>query len=139
MERFRFGPDGDEIGYEQLLERGFDISGTEGDDALKGTVLADRVRGGDGNDLIEATPGGDWLAGEGGNDIYVVNLGDGMVTIDDVAEEGVGNLLRFGVEEDGQLSPGRPAMARRARRLRYPLRSATVHQQPSTNVDMRKT
>ncbi len=96
VERFRFGPDGDEIGYEELLSRGFDIVGTEESDALKGTTLTDRVRGGDGNDLIEATPGGDWLAGEGGNDTYVVKLGDGIVTIDDVAEEEAGNVLRFG-------------------------------------------
>jgi VCBS repeat-containing protein len=96
VERFRFGLDGDEIGYEELLARGFDIVGTDESDALKGTQLTDRVWGGSGNDLIEATPGGDVLAGEGGNDTYVVNLGDGIVTIDDVAEQDVGNVLRFG-------------------------------------------
>ena len=96
VERFRFGIDGDEIGYEELLARGFDIVGTIDADALKGTTLTDRVRGGDGNDLIEATPGDDWLAGEGGNDTYVVQLGDGIVTIDDVAEQDAGNVLRFG-------------------------------------------
>jgi VCBS repeat-containing protein len=100
VERFRFGLEGDEIGYEELLARGFDIFGTEENDALKGTRLTDRVWGGDGNDLIEATPGGDWLAGEGGNDTYVVNLGDGIVTIDDVAEEDAGNALRFGTGID---------------------------------------
>ncbi len=96
IERFRFGLHGDEISYEELLARGFDIVGTPQDDVLRGTQLADRVRGGAGNDLIEATPGGDWLAGEGGNDIYVVNLGDGIVTIDDVAADEAGNVLRFG-------------------------------------------
>jgi len=96
VERFRFGIDGDEIGYEELLARGFDIVGTDESDALKGTTLTDRVWGGDGNDLIEATQGGDWLAGEGGNDTYVVKLGDGIVTIDDVAEQEAGNVLRFG-------------------------------------------
>ena len=96
VQRFRFGIDGDEIGYEELLARGFDIVGTIDADALKGTTLTDRVRGGEGNDLIEATPGGDWLAGEGGNDTYPVKLGDGIVTIDDVAEEDAGNVLRFG-------------------------------------------
>ncbi|MCC6917548.1 MAG: putative Ig domain-containing protein, partial [Nitrosomonas sp.] len=96
VERFRFGLEGDEIGYEELLTRGFDIVGTEESNSLKGTTLTDRVWGGDGNDLIEATPGGDWLAGEGGNDTYVVKLGDGVVTIDDVAEEDAGNVLRFG-------------------------------------------
>jgi VCBS repeat-containing protein len=96
VERFRFGIDGDEIGYEELLARGFDIVGTIDADALKGTTLTDRVRGGDDNDLIEATRGGDWLAGEGGNDTYVVQLGDGIVTIDDLAEQDAGNVLRFG-------------------------------------------
>lgn len=96
VERFRFGSYGDEIGYEELLERGFDIVGTEENDALRGTTLADRIWGGDGNDLIEANPGGDWLAGESGNDVYVIKLGDGEVTIDDVAEEDAGNVLRFG-------------------------------------------
>ncbi|WP_333841472.1 calcium-binding protein [Pelomicrobium sp.] len=96
VERFRFGPNGDEIGYEELLSRGFDIFGTEEGDALKGTALSDRIRGGNGHDLIEATPGGDVLSGEGGNDTYVVNLGDGIVTIDDVAGENAGNVLRFG-------------------------------------------
>lgn len=96
VQRFRFGFDGDEISYEALLDRGFDIFGTEQGDALKGTVLTDRIRGGDGNDLIEATQGGDLLMGEGGNDVYVVSRGDGVVTIDDLAEVGAGNVLRFG-------------------------------------------
>jgi len=96
VERFRFGLEGDEIGYEELLARGFDIVGSGESDALKGTALVDRVWGGDGNDLIEATIGGDWLMGEGGNDTYVVKRGDGIVTIDDVSGEDAGNLLRFG-------------------------------------------
>lgn len=96
VERFRFGLEGDEIGYEALLARGFDITGTDESDTLKGTTLMDRVRGGDGNDLIESTPGGDWLMGGGGNDTYVVQLGGGIVTIDDVAEQDAGNVLRFG-------------------------------------------
>jgi VCBS repeat-containing protein len=96
VDRVRFGLDGESVRYEALLERGFDLFGTGQDDALKGTTLADRVRGGDGNDVIEATPGGDWLAGEGGNDAYVVQRGDGVVTIDDLAKQGAGNVLRFG-------------------------------------------
>ncbi|MDE2271806.1 MAG: putative Ig domain-containing protein [Xanthomonadaceae bacterium] len=100
VERFRFGLEGDEIGYAALLSRGFDIVGTIEGDALKGTALTDRVRGGSGRDLIEATPGGDWLAGEGGNDTYVVNQGDGIVTIDDVDEQDADNVLRFGADID---------------------------------------
>ena len=96
VERFRFGIGGDEVGYEELLARGFDIVGTDENDTLKGTTLTDRVRGGDGSDLVNATTGGDWLAGGAGKDTYVVQLGDGIVTIDDVAEEDAGNVLRFG-------------------------------------------
>ncbi|MCP5338371.1 MAG: putative Ig domain-containing protein [Pseudomonadales bacterium] len=96
IERFRFGVDGDEITYGQLLGRGFDLVGSDESEVLTGTALADRIRGRDGNDLIEATPGGDWLAGEAGNDTYVIGLGDGTVTIDDVSDEAAGNVLRFG-------------------------------------------
>ncbi len=96
VDRFRFGITGEEISYEELLARGFDIVGTVAGDTLKGTSLADRVRGGDGSDRIEATPGGDRLAGEGGSDTYVVNLGSGIVTLDDTAQPGAGNVLRFG-------------------------------------------
>lgn len=100
IERFRFGLEGLELGYEELLEQGFDIYGTEENDSLKGTTLADRIWGDAGNDLIEATSGGDWLAGEDGNDVYLVNLGDGVVTIEDLAEEDSGNVLRFGPDID---------------------------------------
>ncbi|WP_200384611.1 putative Ig domain-containing protein [Rhodocyclus tenuis] len=96
VERFRFGKSGEEVSYGELLSRGFDIVGTDESDVLKGTSLADRVRGGAGNDVIEATPGGDRLVGEGGNDTYVVKRGDGIVTIDDAAEQEAGNALRFG-------------------------------------------
>ncbi|MFM5727816.1 calcium-binding protein [Aeromonas veronii] len=100
VERFRFGIEGDEISYEELIAHGFDIFGYEESDTLKGTTLTDRIRGGDGNDLIEATPGGDRLMGEGGNDTYVVHLGDGIISIADVAEEEAGNVLRFGTGID---------------------------------------
>ncbi|OJX05334.1 MAG: hypothetical protein BGO72_14040 [Burkholderiales bacterium 70-64] len=110
IERFRFGPEGIEIGYDALLARGFDIIGTAQDDTLKGTVLPDRIRGGEGNDLIDATPGGDRLAGEAGDDAYLVELGDGEVTIDDLAGEDAGNVVRFG--------PGIDADALRSR-LRF--------------------
>ncbi len=100
VERFRFGIEGDEIGYEELLARGFDIVGTDEGDVLKGTALTDRIWGDEGNDLIEATPGDDWLAGEADNDTYVVKLGDGIVTINDVAEQDAGNVLRFGLGID---------------------------------------
>ncbi|MFN4264433.1 MAG: putative Ig domain-containing protein [Aquabacterium sp.] len=96
VERIRFGVNGQEMSYDELLSNGFDISGGDDSDELNGTALTDRYWGGSGNDLIDATVGGDWLHGEAGNDTYVVNVGDGVVTIEDVAEQDAGNVLRFG-------------------------------------------
>lgn len=102
VDRIRFGVNGLEISYEELLSNGFDISGGDDSDALNGTALTDRYWGGNGNDLIDATVGGDWLHGEAGNDTYVINVGDGVVTIEDVAEQDAGNVLRFGPGIDPQ-------------------------------------
>lgn len=44
--------DGASLSWEQLLQRGFDIDGTAGDDNLTGTGVADRLDGKGGNDLI---------------------------------------------------------------------------------------
>lgn len=85
VERFRFGAQGNEIGYEALLARGFDIIGTHQEDTLTGTALSDRVWGGDGNDLIEATAGGDWLAGQPATISTSSAWAMARVTIDDLA------------------------------------------------------
>ncbi|MBK9308279.1 MAG: DUF2974 domain-containing protein [Nitrospira sp.] len=86
IERFQFA-DGSTLAYADLVARGFAIDGTEFDDVLFGTNLADRFRGGIGNDRLE---GGE------GNDSYVFNIGDGIDWIADTASAGGGNEVVFG-------------------------------------------
>ena len=49
IEYFQFA-DGTVLSYQELLDRGFDIDGTEADDVLEGTSVNDRLAGGPGND-----------------------------------------------------------------------------------------
>ena len=86
------------------------LDGGEGLDALFGGDGNDILNGGDGDDVLDGGEGMDILFGGSGNDVlqggagrdtYVVNLGEGVKTIDDLAavdESGnvVGNSLRFG-------------------------------------------
>ena len=60
FERIEFA-DGSSIGYEDLLSRGFDLTGTSGDDAIDGSGISDRMTGGAGN-------GSDILVGGAGDD-----------------------------------------------------------------------
>ena len=50
IEYFQFA-DGATLSYQQILDRGFDLVGTDGDDALRGTSVTDRFAGGRGNDI----------------------------------------------------------------------------------------
>ncbi|MDP2810165.1 MAG: putative Ig domain-containing protein [Rhodocyclaceae bacterium] len=86
IETFRFD-DGATLTAEELMARGFDLPGTSGDDTIAGTALVDRIAGGTGNDLF---------AGGAGRDTYLFEHGDGIDVIEDAAEAGVGNMLRFG-------------------------------------------
>ncbi|MBV2183037.1 MAG: putative Ig domain-containing protein, partial [Rhizobium sp.] len=97
IERFQLGSNGPTLTYAELIARGFDIAGGDGDDELLGTNATDRIEGGAGDDYIESGQGDDHVAGGAGNDTYVFNRGDGSLTIDDTALPGVGNVLRFGV------------------------------------------
>jgi Ca2+-binding RTX toxin-like protein len=96
IEYYHFA-DGQVLTYDQLIDRGFDIIGTAGDDNLVGTATVDRITGGPGNDTLAGGGGFDILAGGAGDDTYVFNLGDGIVVIDDVAVNTAGNTLEFGV------------------------------------------
>lgn len=58
--------------YAQLLERGFDLDGSTGDDTITGTAVTDRITGGLGNDT---------LMGGLGNDTYIYRQGDGTDTV----------------------------------------------------------
>jgi Ca2+-binding RTX toxin-like protein len=52
------------------------ITGTNGNDSLVGTSVADTIQGLDGNDTLVGNAGNDTLNGGNGNDRYVVGTGD---------------------------------------------------------------
>jgi len=83
----------DELSYEQVLARGFDVTGTANDDVLTGTNIHDRFEGGAGNDQ---------LAGGAGSDTYYFNAGDGVDIVVDAVESGAINrvVLRDYLESD---------------------------------------
>lgn len=74
----------DELSYDRVLSRGFDIEGTAGADVLRGTNIHDRFTGGAGNDL---------LSGGAGSDTYFFNAGDGIDTINDTVVAGEVNRV----------------------------------------------
>jgi Ca2+-binding RTX toxin-like protein len=77
--------DGSTLSYDALLAKGFDITGTAGDDVIAGTSVTDRITGGAGNDL---------LLGGAGDDRYRFNSGDRQ----DVIQDSQGrNTVEFGV------------------------------------------
>ncbi|MEW6351947.1 MAG: calcium-binding protein [Thermodesulfobacteriota bacterium] len=95
VEYFQFA-DGRIFTYGQMIDKGFDLTGTAGDDTLTGTGAADRITGGDGSDSLSGGGGNDRLAGGAGDDTYYFNPGDGIDFIDDVATASEGNTLVFG-------------------------------------------
>jgi Ca2+-binding RTX toxin-like protein len=89
------------LSYEDLLARGFDLTGTAGNDTLAGTNVNDRITGGTGNDT---------LSGGAGDDRYRFALGDGQDRIIDTAGTDT-VVLRPGAEcrrPDGQPSAPMP-------------------------------
>ncbi|OQW37750.1 MAG: hypothetical protein A4E20_17585 [Nitrospira sp. SG-bin2] len=99
VDAFRFS-DGSTLTYAQLLARGFDMTGTAGDDQLEGTSVTDRMSGGDGtdvlrsgagNDTLEGGAGNDDLIGGQGNDTYLFGPGSGQ----DVMMDTAGSLDRI--------------------------------------------
>ncbi|MBI5568598.1 MAG: hypothetical protein HY914_01500 [Desulfomonile tiedjei] len=96
VDTFQFA-DGTVLSYADLLQRGFDITGTEAQDVLIGTSATDRITALGGDDIIAAGPGDDIIEGGSGNDFYVFNLGDGVDTIRDGAAPGAGNVVAFGL------------------------------------------
>ena len=69
--------DGSVLNATELLARGFDIEGTDGDDIITGTNASDRINGKKGNDT---------LIGGAGVDTYRYQRGDGADIIVDSAE-----------------------------------------------------
>ncbi|MBA3031742.1 MAG: hypothetical protein FP818_01480, partial [Rhodocyclaceae bacterium] len=77
--------DGTVLGTAELLARGFDIDGTEGDDILYGTNTTDRIQGHGGNDTLIGLEGDDTLDGGTGDDTLIGGTGDDSYV---VAQEG---------------------------------------------------
>ncbi|MBC5767322.1 beta strand repeat-containing protein [Ramlibacter albus] len=91
--------DGTSLTWQQLLARGFDLTGTTGNDTITGTSTTDRITGGTGNDS---------MSGGAGDDIYYVNLGDGTDTLaDNDPTLGTGDTLAFGFDVNPYLVTAR--------------------------------
>ena len=122
--------DGTALTYSQLIDRGFNLAGTSGDDSLIGTNVMDRVSGlsgddmiqaGNGNDVLDGGTGVDILVGGTGDDIYLVDNADDVVT--ELADQGSDTALSsatfalgMNIENltlTGSTTSMRPAMHRR--------------------------
>jgi Ca2+-binding RTX toxin-like protein len=97
--------DGTTLSFAELARYTFVVEGDHEDNILSGTNMDDRLYGRDGADQLSAGAGDDVLTGGTGSDLlfggagrdsYVCNLGDGVDTIIDVAENGIGNIITFG-------------------------------------------
>jgi len=95
IETFRFA-DGTVLSYDQLVQRGFDLTGTDGNDSITGTNVVDRITALAGDDMLVGGRGADHLQGDVGHDTYLFNIGDGSDTIDDTVLPGAGNRIQFG-------------------------------------------
>ncbi len=74
--------DGTSMSYADILDQGFDIDGTAGNDngidapVLTGTAVADRIKGHGGHDVLRGLAGNDILEGGTGNDTLEGGEGD---------------------------------------------------------------
>ncbi len=85
VETFRFA-DGATLSYEQLVARGFDLTGTADQDMLAGTSVTDRITGLAGDDTIHAAAGDDFLDGGTGADVMNGGLGNDTYVVDRVGD-----------------------------------------------------
>jgi Ca2+-binding RTX toxin-like protein len=73
------------------------VYGGGGNDAIQGGAGWDMLYGGDGDDVLAASRDGVYMSGGAGNDVYLINRGDGGVSIEDWgAGAGEVNTLSFG-------------------------------------------
>jgi trimeric autotransporter adhesin len=82
IETFSFA-DGTTLSYSELIDRGFDLPGTAGDDTITGTNVVDRLNGLAGNDMLESGAGDDALDGGIGADIMTGGSGNDTYIVDD--------------------------------------------------------
>jgi Ca2+-binding RTX toxin-like protein len=79
IDTFRFA-DGTRLSYSQLIDRGFDLTGTAGDDTIAGTNAVDRMNGLTGDDTLQSADGDDVLDGGTGNDTLSAGSGQDQLT-----------------------------------------------------------
>ncbi|OGS74653.1 MAG: hypothetical protein A2063_10315 [Gallionellales bacterium GWA2_60_142] len=94
IQSFRFA-DGTTLSYSQLIDLGFDLKGSAGDDTITGTSATDRIDGLDGNDTLDGGVGNDVLSGGAGDDIYLFGYGDGVDRIYDYGANASLDKLSF--------------------------------------------
>ncbi len=96
IESYQFS-NGVTLSHAQLLQRGFDISGTADGDTVSGTSVQDRILGlggddtligGSGNDVLDGGTGNDILRGGGGSDVYAFAIGSGQEVIEETDAQG---------------------------------------------------
>lgn len=94
--------DGGVMSYADILEQGFDLDGTDGNDLLTGTSVSDRMNGLAGNDtlfgeagddVLDGGTGDDVLSGGDGNDTYRFGRGSGQ---DSISEQGGTDIVELG-------------------------------------------
>jgi trimeric autotransporter adhesin len=106
LDSIRFD-DGQAMSYDDVLEQGFDIDGTDGDDFLAGTGVVDRIDAKGGNDFVYGRAGNDTIAGGAGNDSLNGESGNDTLaggTGDDLLNGDVGDdlyLFELGDGDDG--------------------------------------
>jgi Ca2+-binding RTX toxin-like protein len=88
--------DGSVLSLQDLLDQGFDLSGTSDADTITGTSVTDRILAGAGDDLLQGGRGDDTLGGGAGSDVYLFSSGDGLDTInEDDSTAGNVDTIRF--------------------------------------------
>ncbi|MFS2036833.1 calcium-binding protein [Polaromonas sp. CT11-55] len=94
VQRLEF--DGSVLSLEDLLDQGFDLSGTSDADTITGTSVTDRILAGAGDDVLQGGEGDDTLDGGAGSDVYLFSRGDGFDTVnEDDSTAGNVDTIRF--------------------------------------------
>ena len=87
---------GSTLSLQDLLDQGFDLSGTADADTITGTSVTDRILAGAGDDVLQGGRGNDTLDGGAGSDVYLFSRGDGVDTINEGdATPGNVDTIRF--------------------------------------------
>ncbi len=97
INEFHFA-DGTVLSYADLISRGFDLAGTDGDDVIIGTSVIDRIAGGAGNDILIGEAGSDRLDGGTGADTMAGGFGDDVYVVDNSGDIVTENYVNEGID-----------------------------------------